>query len=137
MVTARSKVTGLSKWTSSMAWRGGARPEGGWVVVDCGCRLRGLDVAGLCDEVVRVDALDRGAELLKALDIGVGDAAGVVGCEAEHQLGSAADGLGVDVEQFVDGVERAFVVGMPEPMFLAQRRVGFDRTPAQVAVRGR
>ncbi len=90
-------------------------------------------VPGLCDEVVLVETMNGCSELLKAFHIGVGYAAGVVGCEAEHELGTTAYGFGVDVEQFVDGVEGAFVIGMPEPVVFAEGRVGFDRTPAKVA----
>ena len=80
-------------------------PEGGGVVVDCGCGSSELSDAWP-DSATRlccVEAMNGCAELLKAFYVGVGDAAGVVGCEAEHELGAAADGVGVDVEEFIDG----------------------------------
>ena len=133
MVTARSNVTGLSKWISSTAWRGGADQKvAGSLSVAAAAALSSTwpdSATRLCC----VETMNGCSELLKAFHIGVGYAAGVVGREAEHELGSAAYRFGVDVEQFVDGVEGAFVIGMPEPVFFSERRVGFDGTPAKVA----
>ncbi len=106
-------------------------PEGGGVAVGCRCRSRGSGyVAGLCDEVVLVEAMNCCSELLEALHIGVGYAACVVRRQAEHELGATAYRLGVDVEQLIDGVQGAFVVGVPEPVEFAQGGVGLYRAPA-------
>ena len=45
-----------------------------------------------------------------------------------------ANCLIVSFEQFIQRFKRLFVVGMPEPMQVAKRSVGFDGTPAKVAV---
>ena len=73
------------------------------------------------------------AELVQAFDVGCGELAGVVGREAEHELGAAAYGLGVDVEQFVDGAERGLRRWGARTSGRVQRSIGFDGTPAQIA----
>ena len=90
-------------------------------------------MSGVCDEVVLVQAMNRCSELLKAFHIGIGYTAGVVGREAEHQLGATAYGFGVDMEQLIDRVERGFVIGMPEPVVFAEGSVGLDGSPAKIA----
>ena len=106
-------------------------PEGGGIVVD-GCCLVSSYGAGLGDEVVGVDAVERCAELLKAFCVGIGYAACVVGRDAQHELCAVAYGFVVDSEEFVDGVKGAFVVGVPEPVGFAKRSVSFDWSPAEV-----
>ena len=117
MVTARSKVTGLSNRTSSDAVRRGSDPEGIGIVVE-GFAFGGgcADVALCGDEVVAVDAVEGCTEFAEAVDIGCRKLAGVVGGEAQHELRAASDSLGVDVEQLIDGAQCGFIVGVPEPV---------------------
>src|SRR6185437_2816755 len=60
--------------------------------------------------------------------------AAAVGGEAEHELCAAADRFVVGVKQFIEAFERSFIVGVPEPVQLAQRGVGLDGAPAAVAM---
>ena len=128
-------MTGWSKLTSRAAW---------WEPAGADQKVSGLPSRAaakfrwrrrmLKGEVALGALAECGAEFLEAGDIGVGEQTAAIGGEAEHELRAAAYGLVVDVEQLVEGLQRRLVVGVPEPVQLAQRRIGFDGTPAAVAV---
>src|SRR5579872_6226097 len=58
----------------------------------------------------------------------------MVGRDAEHELSAAAHGLLISRQQLRQTFQTCLIVGMPEPMILPQRSVGFDRAPAQISM---
>src|ERR1035441_2765516 len=86
------------------------------------------------DKIVTVSLAQGGSQFLQHLNIGFGQEPSAVGGNAQHELSAPSDRLLVGGNQFGQAFEAGFVVGMPEPVPFAQRRVGFDRTPAKESV---
>lgn len=85
------------------------------------------------DEIVAITFADGFAEFLQAGHIGVRNAASAIRSDAQHELRAAAYRLIVIVEQFREAFQAGFVVRVPKPVELAQRRVCFDGAPTQIA----
>src|SRR5258708_15434707 len=86
------------------------------------------------EQIVCIARTDGFARFVQALYVRVGKKAAVIGGDAEHPLSAPAYGVFVAVDEFVDALERGFVVGVPEPVELAERSVYLDGPPAQIAV---
>src|SRR5437667_8890254 len=113
-------------------WR---RPHRILVGIKSGIISRGI--AGATRKIVLrfVDQAKGLAKLREALYIRVGEQATIIGRKSNHQLCAVTHGSVVSFDKFTDGFQTRFVIGMPEPMFLAQRSVGLGGTVPQVAAK--
>src|SRR5579863_198363 len=112
---------------------GGRRPESIRIAIQRKFLFcSGFDM--LPAEIVAILGSNCLAELFQPLNICVGNQSAPVRSNAEHELPAAPYSLLVRREQLRQTLETCFIVGMPEPVILAQRGVGFNWTPAKISV---
>src|SRR6185312_2586927 len=58
----------------------------------------------------------------------------VVRSNAKHPLGTVPHGVLVACHEFRYRLQRRFIIGMPEPMRLPQRCIGFDGSPTKLTM---
>src|SRR5215470_6990320 len=112
---------------------GCCRPEGVGIAIECELFL-GTVLRMFLDEIIAVANANGIAEFLKAGDIGVGNQAALIRRDAKHELSTAADGLVVGGHQLRYALQTCFIMRMPEPVILAQWRIGLDGAPSQISM---
>src|SRR5215469_4365092 len=84
------------------------------------------------DQIVRVPLPNGCPEFFESFHIGFRQQSTPVWSEAEHQLATAADGFLIDGNQVVKRFQCTFVIRVPEPVPLVQRRIGFYGAPTKI-----